>query len=331
MRQIVDRLCGLVPLSTWDRIERVAKRQRLGSRVPDEVVANVKAKKEASKSLRDGYRHDPRLAAIVTSFNQVWNVEQLAERLVSNEFVEEIVVSEDGSLDGSLESWVSRLEGPNHFVVRSNDLHEIRGLDRSIRLSRAEVKCIIQDDDVVPVGDQWAADAMALFDAHPRLGVLGGFFAFVQPPEPPGVDGEPNLSFWSTALNDSDSFRFVATVSVGPYYVRSECYESCGGFDTAFSAPGQAGVGFDEEFCLRAWRHGWQVGYLPQPFKTGEQGGYDFGAGGTFLYGDADERTTHDVNNKRLYAAMHGPFHDEIAEAIRRSNDELVRSDEISS
>ena len=118
---------------------------------------------------------------------------------------------------------------------------------------------------------------------------------------------------------EGDDFRFVPTVSIGPYYVRSSCYEECGGFDTNFSAPGQAGVGFDEEFGLRAWLRGWKVGYFHQPFKTGMKGKYE-GTGGTFLFGEASERTTHDLNNKRRIALMYGKYHDEIVEAVRQSN-----------
>jgi hypothetical protein len=205
-------------------------------------------------------------------------------------------------------------------MVRSNDLHEIRSLDRAIRLCRAEVCCIVQDDDVVPVDPEWARTALALFDRYPRLGVLGGFIAFDEPPAPPGADGEPNLSYLEKIAWTGSEFRFVPTVSIGPYYVRSECYAACNGFDTSFSDPGQAGVGFDEEFGLRAWLNGWQVGYLHQAFKTGTEGGY-VPAGGTFMYGEASERTTHDVDNKRKIAAAYGPHHDEIVEYVRHSNE----------
>jgi hypothetical protein len=305
-------------------LEAYARWRRLDTRVPDEVVARVKARKAAGAALRASYAHDPRLAVVVTSFNQVWNVHTLADRLLANPHVDEIVVCEDGSLDGSLEAWVSRLIVPNGFVIRSNDLHEIRSLDRAFRLSRAEVLCVIQDDDVVPEDPSWAAEALALFDAHPRLGVLGGFQARLEAPTAEEAGAAPGDPLPDSSTRAAGPFRFVPTVCIGPYYVRSRCYDECGGFDTAYSEPGQAGVGFDEEFALRAWLRGWQVGYLHQPFKTGVEGGYDLGAGGTFLYGEPTERTEHARANGRRVVQTYAPHHDAIMEAVRAGNARLA-------
>ena len=327
MRRLANWLANRISPTFWHRIELHAKRRRLGARVPADVIARVRSKKALYKSMRQTYTHQPQLGVIVTSFNQRWNVESLAERLVTNPNITEIIVCEDGSLDGSLEAWVSRLMGPNHFLIRSNDLHEIRILDRALRLSRAEVCCVIQDDDVIPGDPAWASHAMALFDRYPRLGVLGGFIGYDEPPAEAGLDGEPNLSFLDHKTIEGDEFKFVPTVCIGPYYVRAACYESCGGFDLSFSAPGQAGVGFDEEFGLRAWLNGWQVGYLHQPFKTGIAGEYEQFAGGTGMYGDPSERTTHDVDNKRKIATTYGKHHDEIAEYVRQSNASRVIHD----
>ena len=316
---ILKLAAKLVPPRMWPRIERYARLRRIETSVPADVIAQVKAQKAKSGDLRNTYEHNPRFGVIVTSFNQLWNVRSLAQQLRENQDVSEIVVCEDGSIDGSLEAWVSCLDGPNHFIVRSNDLHDIRPLDRAFRLCRSDILCIVQDDDVIPDDLAWAMEALDLFDST-RLGVLGGFIAYQQPPANSPEGGEPDLSFLKSTIRKGDDFRFVPTVSIGPYYVRSSCYKECGGFDTNFSAPGQAGVGFDEEFGLRVWLRGWQVGYLHQPFKTGVKGVYDFGAGGTFLFGEASERTTHDRKNKRRIASMYGKYHDEIVEAVRQSN-----------
>lgn len=313
----------LVPIRMRKQAEERAKWRRVGRRVPADVIKQVKEGKAAGARLRATYVHAPRLGIVVTSFNQRWNVDQLADHLLDNPHISEVVVSEDGSIDGSLDAWVSRLVGPNHFLVRSNDLHEIRSLDRAIRLCRAEIICVIQDDDTVP-GHDWAAQALALFDRHPRLGVLGGFMAYTDAPGYDLAATGPSLLFTSTATRDTGDFRFVPTVCVGPYYVRASCYSECGGFDTSFSDPGQAGVGFDEEFGLRTWLHGWQVGYVHQPFKTGVPGEYDFGAGGTFIYGAEGERTTHDTENKLKIAEIYAPHHDQIMAAVRNSNQGLA-------
>ena len=64
-------------------------RERGGSR---DLVAEVKAKKARTKELLATYDHHPKLAIVVTSFNQVWNVPNLASRLLTNPYVDEVVV-----------------------------------------------------------------------------------------------------------------------------------------------------------------------------------------------------------------------------------------------
>jgi hypothetical protein len=324
IRRLNDVLANLVPASVWRRIEEYARWRRIDARVSSDVVEQVKAQKAARAALRDSYVHDPRLGVIATSFNQLWNVPNLADRLLSNPHVAELIVCEDGSVDGSLEAWVSRLVGRNHFLIRSNDLHEIRSLDRAFRLCRAEILCVVQDDDVVPEDPSWAADVLAVFDAHPCLGIVGGFRAYLDAPGLEDGAAEPSLSFLSSRLEEAGPFRFVPTVSIGPYWVRAACYADLGGFDTAYSAAGQAGVGFDEELGLRAWTRGWQVGYLHQPFKTGIAGEYHYGSGGTFLYGEATERTEHDIANKQRMAATYAPHHDAIMAAVGAANERIV-------
>ena len=115
---------------------RSRARRKSPATVSDELVTKVKAHKKALKRSGGVYNHNPRLAVIITSFNQCWNIPSIAERLLRNRNVSEIIVCEDGSIDGSLELWLSLLSGRNHFVIRSNDLHEIRTLDRALRLTK---------------------------------------------------------------------------------------------------------------------------------------------------------------------------------------------------
>ena len=302
---------------------RSRARRKFPATVSDELVTKVKAHKKALKRSGGVYNHNPRLAVIITSFNQCWNIPSIAERLLRNRNVSEIIVCEDGSIDGSLELWLSLLSGRNHFVIRSNDLHEIRTLDRALRLTRSDVCCVIQDDDIVPEDPGWSDEALALFDRHERLGVVGGHMGYREPPKPVASNAEPDLSFVKKTHRGRSDFQFVASTVIGPYYVRSSCYADCGGFDTSYSEPGQAGVGFDEEFAFRAWLHGWQVGYLHQPFKTGESGKPNWGAGGTFLYGEPSERLSHAIDNKRKIAVTYGPHYDRILRAVTDSNEAL--------
>src|SRR4029450_468265 len=112
----------------------------------------------------------PRLAFIVHSFNRISNIDQLIGGL-RNYGDHELIVCEDGSVDGSREKWSSLLDQPNDFLIHSNDLHEIRVLDRAIDFARAEVVCVVQDDDELPRTTAWLHDTLHRFARHPRLAI----------------------------------------------------------------------------------------------------------------------------------------------------------------
>src|SRR5690242_5650147 len=117
--------------------------------VNQKVIELVKADKARRRYARARYRDRSRVAFVVHSFNRISNIEQLACGL-RKMGDHELIVCEDGSLDGSHARWMSYLNRPNDFLIHSNDLHEIRISDRAIRFARAEVVCLVQDDDVIP-------------------------------------------------------------------------------------------------------------------------------------------------------------------------------------
>nr|WP_296068964.1 hypothetical protein [uncultured Actinoplanes sp.] len=155
--------------------------------------------------------------------------------------------------------------------IHSNDLHEIRVLDRAIGFSRADIVCLVQDDDTIPRDAAWLDSALEHFDRHPRLAILGGFMGFES------FDPDPARArrVWG------GGFRFIHHVNIGPYFIRRQHYESLGGWEYSFSEPGEPGICFDNELCLRAWMNGYQVGYSFVPFK-GAAGHYP-ADGGTVL------------------------------------------------
>jgi len=225
--------------------------------VDREMIERVKADKRRRRSSAVKYQDRPRLAFIVQSFNRVSNIEQLIDGL-RGMGQHELIVCEDGSLDGSREKWTSYLDRPNDFLIYSNDLHEIRILDRAIRFARADIVCLVQDDDLIPRETNWLLSALGQFSAHPRLAILGGFMAFES------FDPDPAKAkrIWG-----GDEFRFVHHVNIGPYFIRRGSYEALGGWEHSFSEVGEPGIGFDNELCLRAWMNDYQVGYSFVPFK----------------------------------------------------------------
>ena len=279
---------------------------------PDrETIERVKAAKTRRRSGPRAYQDRPRLAFIVQSFNRVSNLDQLVDGLRGLGDDHELIVCEDGSLDGSHEKWMAQLTRPNDFLIHSNDLHEIRILDRAIRFARSDIVCLVQDDDVIPRSTDWLDFALERFADHPRLAILGGFMGFES------FDPDPAKAkrIWG-----GDKFRFVHHVNIGPYFLRRENYEALGGWDHAFSDVGEPGIGFDNELSLRAWMNDYQVGYSFVPFK-GPSGHYP-ADGGTVLFSN-DVRYRNSVRNSAAILERYGRHAGRIDTLVAEANSML--------
>jgi len=260
---------------------------------------------------RDG--EDATIAFIVHSFNRVGNIGQIASglRRVADH---ELIVCDDGSLDGSRQKWESLLVRPNDFLILSNDLHEIRILDRAIRMASSEVVCLVQDDDQIPIKLQdWLEPALLAFQRHPNLVILGGFMGFNEFHVSP-------IEARDSAIWGETEFRFVTHVNIGPYFIRRQAYLAMGGWDRNLSAPGEPGIGFDSELCLRAWISGYEVGYRFVPFK-GPPKHYSLD-GGTMLFGK-EVRFHNQWRNHRLIAEQYRHSLPDIAGRVHAANTRL--------
>src|SRR5215217_4431984 len=239
-----------------------AREGRVMTALDREMVERVKEDKRRRRSSAGVYQDRPRLAFIVHSFNRIANIEQLIGGL-RGLGEHELIVCEDGSLDGSHEKWMSYLDRPNDFLIHSNDLHEIRILDRAIRFARSDIVCLVQDDDLIPRETGWLEAALGDFTDHPGLAILGGFQGYGS------FDPDPAKAkrIWG-----GDRFRFVHHVNIGPYFIRRRHYELLGGWEYSFSGVGEPGICADNELCLRAWMNAYQVGYRFVPPSRGHRG-----------------------------------------------------------
>jgi hypothetical protein len=136
--------------------------------IDPELVERVKAAKALRQSSPLRYRNRSRVAFVVHSFNRVANINQLVSGLRRIDG-HELIVCDDGSLDDSREKWMSHLVQPNDFLIFSNDLHEIRILDRAIRFASADIICLVQDDDVVLLQEWLVICYKGPYDVEPKL------------------------------------------------------------------------------------------------------------------------------------------------------------------
>jgi glycosyltransferase involved in cell wall biosynthesis len=225
------------------------------------------------------YNDTPRVSAVVQLFNKRQNIEAIVAGLLSAP-IDEIIVLDDGSSDGSIDVLPGLLTGKNHFVIRSNDIFEVRTYHRALDFARGEFVALLQDDDIPPMDGAWVRDAIDLFDRHPRLAVLGGRDALELFLKDPSASADPPNPIGYRAINQRDGhridipFAFAQVVNRAPILLRRQPIREIGGIDLAF-APFQCD---DVDLCLRAWKAGLQVGFYATGFVR------DVGMGGMRLF-----------------------------------------------
>eukprot|EP00899_Mesostigma_viride_P007088 jgi/Mesvir1/16380/Mv18124-RA.1 len=207
------------------------------------------------------------------------------------------------------------------FVVYPHDLHEIRNYNTGARLASADASLLVflQDDDLPPSQSFWVDQARALFGHYGRLGMVGGNRGrlddsrhlkvrkmYIQGHKyGPGKYGKiPHLA---PPQVGSFPFIFIYKANAAPLLVKRSSFFSVGGFEEAFSCPGEPGIGFDFEFSVRLWHRGFQVGLYESHF---EQHVGDWRASGTRVAPKAwTKRRRTEVKNNRLLYSMYPGFH----------------------
>lgn len=298
---------------------------RLVTSPRSQIVEEVTTRKAARKASGESFQDRPHVSVIVQSFNQVRNIRRLEARLRAT-CMGELIVCEDGSIDGSDDQWKRRLRKPNDFLIRSNDLHEIRTYSRAIDYARGEFICLMQDDDHPPKDGSWLVKALELFKYYPRLAVIGGFCGFHHyfdqvynaPTWWADGGGPPRVEIPYRDPYTQKPLIFVENVNIGPYLLRKETYQRLGGFDVGFSEPSAPGICFESEFCLRAWKNGWEVALVDIPVKNRH-----FGDGGTFLWGKA-ERDRNRTRNQKLIVELYHQHLPAIQRRVQEANRRLI-------
>ena len=257
------------------------------------------------------YTEHPRLSMILQFFNKRQNIKRIIERLRLTT-AEEIIIIDDGSIDGSYEEWMRYLDRPNDFLLRCNDLFEIRTYDRAMRMAKGEFVCLLQDDDIPPANNSWVEQALALFNLFPELIMLGGRNGIdMMMPKPAGTSekqeysqigdivecpglhklriyGEPRYQEPSLGI----PFMFTMAVNRAPTFLRKREFLKIGGINQNY-APFQFD---DDEAGMRAWLGGYKVGLYSCPFVRG------FDVGGMSLFNSNKIKEQSVINAKQLYA-----------------------------
>ncbi len=304
---------GVLPGWFGDALQLFNKKNRL--------IRKVAARKRSRAAAARVYTDSPVMSLVIQSFNHRDNIEPIVGRLRQT-VADELIVCEDGSVDGSEKAWRRLLTRPNDLLVQSNDLHEIRTYNRAISLARGEFVCVLQDDDIPPANPGWVADAIVLFRTYPKLAILGcwngwafdfgDFETSIGSPVGPGVHGaDSDVSF--VDQKSTLPFQFVEAVGIGPMFFRRADFLELGGFDLRLSGPGEPGIWLDYDICLRAWCAGRQVGaFESDPFDR------HVGGQGTMMFAGSKLYDNYRRNLKHVERTFAHKSH-----SIRRMVDEL--------
>jgi len=286
----------------WSQIANYGRTQELQKRISES--------RESSK--KNSYKENPKLSLILQFFNKRQNIKSIIEALRLTT-AEEIIIIDDGSRDGSYEDWIKYLERPNDFLLRCNDLFEVRTYDRAISMARGEFICLLQDDDIPPRNNTWIEQALTLFDSLPDLLILGGRSAvdFLMPdpvdPNKPSeyerigdIGGCPGVNkhrIYDTPLYREPTsgipFMFATSANRAPTIIKRKPFLELGGINQEY-APFQFD---DDDACVRAWLAGYQVGLYACPFVR------DVGTGGMRLFNSNRVPEQAAINAKKFYDA----------------------------
>ncbi len=276
------------------------------------LARRVKRKKSAKGR---PYRDHPKVTAILQFFNKRQNITRIMAGLRKSG-IEEIIVIDDGSLDGSHTTWMRHLTGPNDFLLRSNDIYEVRTYDRAIGMARGEFICLLQDDDLLPDTDTWVREALRLFEGFPDLLILGGRNGLdvLIPDAPPkdglakyttvgAIAGCPGVNkyvlYYGPSRVDPTSglpLMFSMAVNRAPVFLRRAEFLRLGGINQRF-APFQCD---DIDASIRAWLAGYKVGLYECQFRR------NVGIGGMRLFQEEDWRDKQTNKAWALVYELHG-------------------------
>lgn len=296
---------------------------------------NLKKQLEKSNKIEQSlsYNEEPLITFIVQFFNKKQNINKLIPRLRVN-LNEELIIIDDGSSDGSYGEWPALLNRPNDFLIRANDLFEIRTYDRAISMARGKYICLLQDDDLPPVDNIWIKQAIQLFENHNNLLILGGRDATtLLTPDPVSsesescyyrkgdIAGTPGVAkykiYKKPLFKDPKTgipFMFSMSVNRAPTFIRRQQFLDLGGIDQSY-APFQCD---DTDACIRAWQNGFQVGFYSCPFIR------DVGIGGMRAFNSNKVPAQARKNWLRIYDAYGSDIADESLENSVKSANEIL-------
>mmetsp|Transcript_13826 Transcript_13826/g.23366 ORF Transcript_13826/g.23366 Transcript_13826/m.23366 type:complete len:273 (+) Transcript_13826:113-931(+) len=256
------------------------------------------------------------MAAIVQYFRRGEGIKQIAGNFNAVGRSLEVIINDDSMSEGA--AWIDALQG-NAFVAYCHNVHEIRGYNRLSRFASTDYVALMQDDDY-PKDGKWGSRAVALFEGHPRLALIGGFRGRMDVGK--RFDkGTGQLwgkkygpGYLPIPLRDKATgmaFMPCYKVNAAPLFMDRRVFLELGGLNQNFSCVGDSGIDFDFEYSVRLWKSGYEVGLSEFRLRHGamDKKG-DAAKSGTRASKKKFEerRNAERFNNAQLYA-MYKDYH----------------------
>lgn len=214
-----------------------------------------------------------RVSAVIVNYNTRRHLLDCV-RSLRDEAVNDVVVADNGSADGSAEA-VSALDSTVTVVPTGGNLGYGGGANRGSAVARGELLLVCNADVVLEPGA--VKSLVAAVDADPRRGVVGPRIedttgrVYPSPRQFPSVGDALGHGFiglvaprnrFSRRYRMLDSERTSLTeadwVSGSCLLVRRTAWEALGGFDESYFMFAE-----DVDLCWRAWKGGWTVAFEP--------------------------------------------------------------------
>lgn len=199
----------------------------------------------------------PRVSVLLTCYNHRPFLEPCLSGVFAQTFRDfEVIAIDDGSTDGSREI-LSAEKRLDRVILTERNLGTYGSLNRALEAANGEYVAILNDDDV---WDPRKLELqMALFDAHPNVGLVHTCGRFI---DGNGhlLNGSPlGFEFPRTTTGDVlIALLYANKIIASAAIVRRECFDEVGEFDPAFFGSG------DWHMWLRIAER-WHVGYVDEP------------------------------------------------------------------
>jgi len=204
----------------------------------------------------------PKVSVIIPTFNRRELVRKAIDCVLAQSFpVEDIVVVDDGSTDGTAEALVERY-GDRIRVVRQSNAGVSAARNRGLEMARGEFIALLDSDDL------WLPEKtgrqVRFLEAHPGFGMV---LCDIMQVDRDGNDIGP-IHRRDFIPEDGHVLRWVLRQpSLAPLSAmfRREVYETVGGFDTALR------TAEDIDFHLRVARR-WPIGVVSETLVRAMRG-----------------------------------------------------------